>query len=67
MKGLSHGDGWRRKISGRGNSLCKGPGVGPSLAGLWNSKTSMAGDNKPGERAGGEDGEGTKQRRSCRA
>ena len=53
MKSPSHGDGWRKNL-GRGNSLCKGPGVGPSLAGLWNSRTSMAGEGKSGERRGGQ-------------
>ena len=42
-KGPSQGDGWRT-ISGRGNSLYKGPEVGRSLADLGNSEeASVAG------------------------
>lgn len=61
MKGPGHRGGWR-KVSGRGNSLCRGPEVGQSLAGLWNNEeASVAGVRDRGEWAGGEDTEGTKE------
>lgn len=36
-KGATHAENWRKRIPGRGHSLCKGPGAGPGLA-CWRNR-----------------------------
>lgn len=38
-KGGNHANIWEKRVSGKGNRVCKGPGVGISLAYSWIRKT----------------------------